>query len=87
MSFTVKSYKTTRPQSGEFQILTRRNAFWVRLRQGIVCDASPVLRNTLLYKEVDDLLQHVYQRDGRYEVRKVIRVPIPIDNLASESSA
>lgn len=73
MSFAITSYKTTRPVSGEFQVLTRRNAFWVRLRQGIVCDASPVLRNTLLYKEVHELLHYVYQRDGRYEVRKVIR--------------
>lgn len=69
----MKTYKTTRPTSGEFQILTRRNAYWVRLRQGIVCDASPVLRTLYQYKEIDELLAAVYKRDGRYEVRKVIR--------------
>ena len=69
----MKTYKTTRPTSGEFQILTRRNAYWVRLRQGIVCDASPVLRTYYLYKEMEVLLAAIYKRDGRYEVRKVIR--------------
>ena len=69
------TYKTTRPYSGCYQIRTRRNMYWVRLRQGIVCDASPVLRTTLMYKEIDDLLKYIYQRDGRYEVRRIVDEP------------
>ncbi len=67
------SYKTTRPTSGEFIVKTLRNSYWLRLRQGIVCDAPPVLRAHFLYSEVGNLLAALYRREGRYEVRQIVR--------------
>ena len=67
------TYKTTRPTSGEFIVNTRRNSYWIKLRQGIVVDAAPVLREYYLYREVCELLDGIYRRDGRYEVRKIIK--------------
>lgn len=66
------TYKTSRPTSGEFQIITRRNAYYLRLRQGIVCDVAPVLRGAFLYREVGELLAAIYRREGAYEVRRVV---------------
>ena len=67
------SYKTTRPTSGEFIINTPKNSYWLRLRQGIVCDAAPVLRAHFLYQEVQCLLSAIYRREGQYEIRQIVR--------------
>lgn len=69
----MTSYKTTRPTSGEFQINTPRNSYWVRLRQGIICDCAPALRNYFQYMEIDRLLGSIFRREGRYEVRQIVR--------------
>lgn len=69
----MNSYKTTRPTSGEFQIKTKKNQYWLRLRQGIVCDAAPVLRGAFMYQDVVDLLKALYRREGQYEIRQIVR--------------
>ena len=69
----LNTYKTTRPVSGEFQIFTKKHAYWVKAKQGIIVDLSPCLRSKFLYQEVTELLKRIYAWEGVYTVRRIIR--------------
>lgn len=69
----MNSYKTTRPMHGEFQVNTKRNSYWVRLKHGTIVDCAPTIREYFKYKTMIRLLGSLFRREGDYEVRQIVR--------------